>query len=91
MMPIAGAALNATDLVDRRQRDEPVAVERRKRGRPRCDAPMERIDLRFPPEMIDAIDREASRHHVKRHELIRRVLAIFVGQKSKPPVIDPTL
>lgn len=61
-------------MVERRSADVPVTVERR-RGRPRVEHPMERVDLRLPPGLHDALCREALRRDVKVSILARRILA----------------
>lgn len=74
---------------DRRVTDISVSVERRKRGRPKLDQPMERVDLRLPPDVHDELCRDALRREIPASTLARRILvAFFVGKKklsTSPP------
>jgi hypothetical protein len=63
-------------MIDRRKEDIPVAVERRRRGRP-VTGQMERFDTRLPAEDIDKLDQCALRHRTTRHDLLRRILRIY--------------
>lgn len=75
-------------MTDRRVASVPVAVERRKRGRPRLsEFPTERIDLRLPLPQYEALCRAASYRGEDVRELARRILRIGISavEKQIPP------
>lgn len=76
-------------MAERRQVDVAVGVERRQRGRPRVDQPMERVDLRLPPGLLDALCREAIRREVKVSILARRILAAHLLSVEKSARLTP--
>lgn len=62
-------------LFDRRQRDEPVAVERRKRGRPKKEGTV-RVQIRLPISAYDTYCRMAVR--MKRETAVGTILRHIV-------------
>lgn len=77
-------------MEERRAGTERRAIDRgndRRRGRPRSETPMERIDLRLPPGLLDALCRESLRRGIGVSILARRIIAAHFLSVEKSRVI----